>query len=100
MPLLTWPPNVGVLYMPTTATEGAVARTQKSAQQGGVQPRPSHTTGQAALGAQVADAEMVAAAADCLAAPVFSLADALHAILARNLHSLAAGQVAQGPILI
>ena len=54
----------------------------------------------AALGAQVADAEMVAAAADCLAAPVFSLADALHAILARNLHSLAAGQGAQGPILI
>ncbi len=40
---------------------------------------------------------MVTAAADCLAAPVLSLADALHAILARNLHSLAAGQVAQGP---
>src|SRR5690606_34853369 len=79
------------------ATEGAVARAQKSAQQGGVQPMPSHTTGQAALGAQVANAEMVATTADCLAAPVFSMADALHAVLARYLHSLAAGQVAQGP---
>ena len=86
--------KVGVLFVTL------IPRTQEPAQQGGLHPRAAHATGPTSLGAQTADAEMVATAPDCLAAPAFSMADALHAILARNLHSLAAGQGAQGPILI